>query len=152
MLILLHPYFCVVFLDLLHLIRVIDQVTNWSSAHPSSPSGGIVTCPLRSLSCCSCCCCLRIFVWAPPRLVHWSCLLLLVIVSWTLSSCWGGSLYPPCSWGTGSPQSISCLTSHPLAPQNSHCFPPPIECMKSFAPLLLPSPPHAGTIAHSSSR
>ena len=128
---------------------MIDQGTHQPSAHPSSRSGYIVPCLLSSLYCCFCSCCLLIFVQTPPRLAWWPCSLLLVVVSWTPSSCWGGWLDLPYFWGNGRLREGICWTSRPSATQTLHCLPPPISCMRGISPSLLPLLPHPGAIAHS---
>ena len=87
---------------------VIDQGTHRSSSYTSFQSGGIVTPPLRPLSCRSCRLCLSIFLQTPPRLAWWSCSLLLVVSSCTPSSYWGGWLDPTCCWGAGRLRAGSC--------------------------------------------
>ena len=127
---------------------VTDQGTHLSSSHTYSSSGGSVPHPMHSLSCCVCRRCMRLFVQTPPLIARWLCSLLLVVASWTPSSCWGGWLEPPCSWGTGRHQAGSCWIISPWSPQTSYCFPPPIACMQGIDNLLLPLLPHADAIAH----
>ena len=90
---------------------------------------------------------LHLFVQTPPCLTQWSCLLLLV-ASWTHSSCWGGQLDNLYSWGTGCPWEGSCWKSRPPANLTLHCLPPPIACMRGTAPPPLPLPPYSDLIAH----
>ena len=105
------------------------QGTHQSSAHPSSRSGGIVNCPMCSISCRHCRCCLVIFLWTPHRLARWSCLLLLV-ASWTPSSCWLGQLDLLCSWGTGISRAYRYWKSYTSDPKNSHSSPPQYHAYK----------------------